>query len=1354
MRNKRTLQRGLSLLLAGGMALSSVGVTPVLAEEYETTPETVQATPETAAEETAEPEAEPASAEVEEEPAVAALSLEDSTPVAAYADDTAEDGSKTISIDFSAMENLDDLGGWQLLTSGGAVTLAADPADANSKALAIAHTSNKESGIQYDNLGISADDYRYVTISETFYLATPTKGGQFCLPYLFNGSTVGYTLLTDGTWDKYKAQYNANKNTKEAGDVKKDQWQTVDYIVDLQKGTFTVKVDGETTLENATARTAVNQLTKFKFYSDDGNRSTVYLKSVTIKAEKDDTNKEPDKVYPPHATEAATYYVSNNGNDDADGLTPATAWQTIDRVNAETFIPGDKLLFERGGKWDDKTLSPKGSGTETAYITIGAYGDADARPKIAANGKVNDAIYLYNQQYWEICDLDISNTVDGTTMVAGDTNPTGNVTERVQSEGEKLDDLRGIHIAGNDTPSLKGFNIHDVRVHDVTGYVSWIGNTGLNDAGIKNNYGFDGSKRTGGILIESLAPSVDPESLDSQYTVFSDITIADNEFVNNSFGGIIVKQYNNNKARNGQAGWANREGGLAGGAPDYYDANWHPHTNIVITGNYINQGASAYACNGVYLCGVKDSVVEKNVLEHIGTCGIELFYADNVVIQYNEVSDVQKKGGGADDNAIDPDWRATNILVQYNYVHDCGEGILLCGCQFNSGTVRYNLIQNITRWAYIHYSTGGNGKFLVHNNVFYRTTSASSKQFDGGSGGGIVSYTNNIFYDATGEGFAFRDCGNYYNNAYYGTGYRSDEKNPIVLTADPFVGTAPSLDRKGDTATGVLLEANGLQIKPFSGLAETGATKDANGLSLTDGLSGKGTMLNYSSLAASYGDTIVPITTKAYPVFAQEGTAATMDTEYTQANVNTAAPSIGMFERVLTEDDIILAGTVTDTVNTYADVPITVTVGDKTVETKTDASGSFLIGEGLTAGEATVTAVLDGKTYTENVTLVGGKSHNVTITVPLPQMPDPYPVVVMDEDFEDGLGAFNFPSAAANTDGQLVLTSPGRYKTSYTSFSDEIQSLTAVDFSYDFKFTAGSDKSGLQFRDSEGNLVFATCVKNTDLRTSTTAEQLTDDNKASANADAAEPKWTNNLGQTAGTVYTVRVHADFATGKLSYQIKEKDTGTIVAQQINVTTTAKNLAKVYNCDWWGAKAQYIDNFVLTTTAKDPEPTVDKTELQETVDKNTSDDKKEADYTADTWAAYQAALAKAQSVLNDANATQEDVDNARLALQQAADALKLKSDEPTESPKPSEQPTAAPTTKPGDSNSSNSSSNSTATATPKPTAAPKAADAPKATAAPAAAIPQTADSFPLVMLAVLALCSAAAFTGLVIRRKKNH
>lgn len=126
-----------------------------------------------------------------------------------------------------------------------------------------------------------------------------------------------------------------------------------------------------------------------------------------------------------------------------------------------------------------------------------------------------------------------------------------------------------------------GYTIHNVRVHDVSGIVTWIGDTGVRDAGIGNNYGFDGSKRTGGILIESLATTTNTP------TIFSNITIADSEFVNNSFGGITIKQWNNGKGRDGSTGWANRNS--AGGAPDYYDPNWKPHTNILITGNYIRK---------------------------------------------------------------------------------------------------------------------------------------------------------------------------------------------------------------------------------------------------------------------------------------------------------------------------------------------------------------------------------------------------------------------------------------------------------------------------------------------------------------------------------------------------------------------------------------------------------------------------------------------------------------------------------------------------------------------------------------------------------------------------------------------
>ena len=104
MRNKRTLQRGLALLLAGGMALSNIGAVPVLAEEYDTAPETVQATPETAAEETPDdapaeedtslPEASPAE-EFSAEEATAA------PEIAVLADESADGMTELLNEDFS-----------------------------------------------------------------------------------------------------------------------------------------------------------------------------------------------------------------------------------------------------------------------------------------------------------------------------------------------------------------------------------------------------------------------------------------------------------------------------------------------------------------------------------------------------------------------------------------------------------------------------------------------------------------------------------------------------------------------------------------------------------------------------------------------------------------------------------------------------------------------------------------------------------------------------------------------------------------------------------------------------------------------------------------------------------------------------------------------------------------------------------------------------------------------------------------------------------------------------------------------------------------------------------------------------
>lgn len=1391
----------------------------------------------------------------------------------------------TPSIDFAQVTDLNDatqMHGWTYSNGGGTTELVTDAE--MGQVLKMSRTSDGgETALIYDGLNITESDTRYVTVTAEMKLDKDGYAHQYSIPYIFNNSgAVAYSLFTNDNAAKYQSHVNG-KNTTDAGTLTTGTWQTVRMDIDMQSDAFSVSVDGVMSLRNAKARTATNNLQKIKFYADSWNRGTLYIKSVSVTA----SNIDP---FAPHTT-AATYYVSPNGDDSKDGKTEQTAWKTIARVNQDAYIPGDKILFERGGEWTGKTLAPQGSGSAAAYIIIGAYGNKTAHaPRISANGKVADALYLYNQQYWEICDLDISNNVEGTKMVAGDTNPTGNVTKRNNEEGSKLGDYRGIHIAGRDVATLQGYYIHNVRVHDVSGIVSWIGNTGKYEPGIGNNYGYDASKRTGGILIEAIAPTGNT-SINGQPTVFSNITIEDSEFVNNSFCGITIKQYNNGKNQNDGAGWANRYG--SGGAPDYSNPNWHPHTNIVIRNNYINQGASAYACNGMYLCGVKDSVVEKNLLENIGTCGIELFFADNVAVQYNDISNVRWKGGGQDANAIDPDWRASNILIQYNYIHDCGEGLLLCGMSYNSGTIRYNLIQDCTS-SYIHYSMGG-GYFQINNNVFYRSKDGyGTSNFDPW-GGGTASYVNNIFYDGKGTGFGFSGGSSfsYYNNAYYGTPACSKDSNPIILTEDPFEGTAPAMSRVGSTATGALLEANGLIPKTSSGLVASGADKDANGIALTDGLNGKGSKLNYTSLIAAYGD-IVPIAATAYPVFEKTGAEATLSTTYTQTAASATAPTIGLFEVSMPEDAVYLRGTVSDDVNACANAKVTVTVGDKTIETTTNDSGVFSITEGLTAGEATITVTVEGRdTYTKTITLESGKVNTVEVAVPMPAMPNAYSDTLIREAFDEDAGALAFNTKATVADGRLAL-SPGNAASSYADFDEDVQSRTAVDFSFDFKYQNGTNKGGFQFRDSDGRLLFAMCVKTADggntMRTPAAASLV-------GGTQMSEPKWVDHTADYNKT-YVVRVHADFEAGTVSYQLKDKATDKVVLQELNIPTNATNLARMYSSNWYQAKTQYIDNFVLTARSNEPEPVVvDKTALQKAIDANTC--KVETDYTAETWADFAKALADANAVLADENATQTQVDAAAKALTDAAAALKVKPTEepkptvetkvvtddlsdnnipdslknvgydtpekiteklklesskklssdnivvyevrlqvstdginwvdataedfpkngleisftlpngitaettaqydfvvshmkdsgevelltpalkdgklvvtvsslspfgiswklkeqpkPSEEPKPTQAPTAtpAPTAAPAASDASSNSGNSSGTTSaPASTAAPKATAAPTA---PAAVIPQTADSFPLVLLAILALCSAAALTGLVICRKKEH
>lgn len=84
---------------------------------------------------------------------------------------------------------------------------------------------------------------------------------------------------------------------------------------------------------------------------------------------------------------AAIYYVSSrSGRDSNSGLSPRSAWRTLDRVNHAQLRPGDSVLLKRGETWRE-TLRPPSSGIEREVIQFSAFG-LGSRPVISGSDPV------------------------------------------------------------------------------------------------------------------------------------------------------------------------------------------------------------------------------------------------------------------------------------------------------------------------------------------------------------------------------------------------------------------------------------------------------------------------------------------------------------------------------------------------------------------------------------------------------------------------------------------------------------------------------------------------------------------------------------------------------------------------------------------------------------------------------------------------------------------------------------------------------------------------------------------------------------------------------------------------------
>lgn len=780
-----------------------------------------------------------------------------------------------------------------------------------------------------------------------------------------------------------------------------------------------------------------------------------------------------------------TYYVDSAAGDDAlPGTSAETAWKSLANVNATVFQPGDRILLKAGSTWTaqgdavareaydyttwsggvgtdvpgaDATalLAPKGSGTADQPIVLSSYGDG-AAPELDGRGVVNDVVQLTNQEHWDISNLEISNLTDG--FDPSNFAPKANLGQVPGEENPQTGDVRGIHVQGENAGTLRGYDIHNVFIRDVSGVMWSVSGAGL-----------DRSKRTGGILFEGLKGDAQTVSW------FEDVTVRDNFIANTAFANVVFKQFSGmgtNRYQDLDPGWGDRAVGKASSTGVITeDPDWRPHSDIRISGNYLTNRDTEYGWDSMYLTSVQRATVEGNLIDGAGVSGIEMYYSDNVVVQDNEVAELETRTGAADSNGIDPDRGATNILIQGNYVHHSGEGILLCGFSFGSAVVRYNIIQDVDR-NYVN-PHGDSGVNVISNNLMYNTQRPVKDNTVGffESSGNASTYLvaknphwvlNNVFLntrdDVSGAAFRTGFPGvTFGNNSYWGPKVTAPTADAHATVTDPLLGGDPGVDilnAEPTSAASPLISAGapvdlatiapGFGVTGASGESRLPLSVDFFGQPLStppnvgpasyEPAAGHGLV---SGLVSDAFGTPVPGATVSYGAgtatadvrgrYAIEAPAGVYTLTPSADGYAPGAPTTVTLEAGKTISTALVLGETTATTGTIAgrvttssgglaDATITVSKGSETVATATSgADGAFSVADVPKGDGYTVDASKDGYQPASQSEVTVTAARTVTVDLVLRREPGDTTYVINETFDDESTGDFT-----GSADGALV----------------------------------------------------------------------------------------------------------------------------------------------------------------------------------------------------------------------------------------------------------------------------------------------------------------------------------------------
>jgi hypothetical protein len=372
---------------------------------------------------------------------------------------------------------------------------------------------------------------------------------------------------------------------------------------------------------------------------------------------------------PTPAAANSVYYLSPQGSDASDGMSPATAWQTIAKINGGPFGPGDSLLIDSAhGAFSgclNFTAANVTSMSANPFV-VGAYGGGnwEINSNCGSDGNASAAVTI--------------NGVSGIVIQDGVLSGNGSRT------------LYGVWVMNTvlsgpaDSIIIQRMDISDFNTSLTANYSAEVFITGYPGNGIINVQ-----------ILDNNLHGITPLSLD------------DNGISSYGNGLNIGAVYSRNRIYN-MGGMTGRPQGTTG------NGIWCDGTNSCeVSYNYIHDIAA-----NVHQCG--------------GPVGIGTYSANNSYVHDNEVHHVHATTWNSttcDFAALDADGKSTNGIWERNYTHhNDGPAFIFGGSPPASpwGPNQFRL--NISEEDNLQNTNGGgvwalsptNGGY-VYNNTAYRS---------------------------------------------------------------------------------------------------------------------------------------------------------------------------------------------------------------------------------------------------------------------------------------------------------------------------------------------------------------------------------------------------------------------------------------------------------------------------------------------------------------------------------------------------------------------------------------------------------------------------------------------------------